>query len=440
MKGKKAVVIVIIAAVLAVGWFLSVKKASGVDQRNTQNALVEEADLYAGKRLYIRAIPLYREALGYSTQSNTEIEKKLLAAYLEHGDMEEYVDLVERRVEVGTAEEAEYITAADHYITRRDRETAMKLVRTGIEQTGSQRLQTYYEENRYTSNVVITDYETITPTVNNSVMPAFDGEHWIYVDGNGRDTGIGVFDSATPFNADGYAAVSLGNQYYTVLTDGEWYGADSLGVSDVYGVSGSRVLACYNGKYGYYDYDFESLTGSSHQYDAITGNHNGVAAVKAGDKWRIIEDSGESVTDFVLDDVAVNSLGEAYAGGAAMVRTGGAWHLIDTEGNQVLEAGFPDARAPESDNGYIAVANDMGKWGFIDRGGTLMIEYQYDDAKSFSNGIGAVLLGNTWTYISEKNKAILDIGFQDAQPFHNGIAQAKTTDGAALITLDYFEG
>ena len=34
---------------------------------------------------------------------------------------------------------------------------------------------------------------------------------------------------------------------------------------------------------------------------------------------------------------------------------------------------------------------------------------------------------------------IIEENYEDAQPFHNGIAQAKLTDGMALLTLKYFE-
>ena len=85
------------------------------------------------------------------------------------------------------------------------------------------------------------------------------------------------------------------------------------------------------------------------------------------------------------------------------------------------------------------MADADGNWGYIDREGNQVIDYQYNDAKSFSNHLGAVKSVNDWGYISEKNKMIIEENYEDAQPFHNGIAQAKLTDGMALLTLKYFE-
>lgn len=439
MKGKKIGLIIVVAIVLSVGWVAAIKKVSGIDQRNAQNALVSEAETYAGKKLYVRAIPLFEKALTYPTKQNTEIEAELLEAYKEYGNTEGCIGLIEKRADDGTAEEKEYIAAADYYLSRRETAVAMELIKKGIAQLGTEKLQRYYEENRYGNEIRVTEYEEIIPTQTNMLMPAFDGSNWVYIGKDGRDTGIGVFDSTVPFNSDGYGVVSKNGIYYTILTNGDLYGVDEDGAEDVYGLSGSRILAKYNGKYSYYNYDFEPLAGEEHTYDEITANHDGVAAVKRDRKWGIISDSGETIVDFTLEDAAVNSLGTAFAGGAAMVKIKGAWYLIDTEGNKTAETGFADAKAPESSDGLIAVADSSGKWGYIDRGGKLVIDYRYDDARSFSDALGAVKLGGTWHYISEKGDTVIDVGLLDAQPFHNGVAQAKITDGAVLITLDYFE-
>ena len=202
-------------------------------------------------------------------------------------------------------------------------------------------------------------------------------------------------------------------------------------------VSGSHILGQRKGSYSYYDYDFEPLA-ESFQFEKMTGNACGVAAVCKDGKWGVITDSGKTVTDFIYEDAAVNSLGNAFAGDRAMVKENGKWHLIDTEGNRIGEQEFDNAKAPES-NGYIAVANNDGRWGYIDRNGELIIDYQYNDAKSFSQKLGAVQSVNDWCYISIYNEKVIDEPLQAAEPFHNGIAQAETCEGMSLIKLKYFE-
>ena len=350
--------------------------------------------------------------------------------------MDSYNDLVEKRAAENTAATQEYINTSDSYIAGYDLERGMELVKRGIDQTGDQALIEYYEENRYVYSVNVTKYEEIIPTEENLFMPACGENGWCYVDENGREILTESYDAVSRFNADGFAAVKKGGKYYTILQNGDKYGVDETGVNDVYGMSGNHILAEVNGKYSYYDYDFNCVA-PAHQYEEITANACGAAAVKKGSKWGIITDSGETVVDFTLDDVAVNSLGAVFADGKAMVKTGESWYFINTDGERLCENGFAEAKAPES-SGYIAVGNGE-KWGFMDETGKVVIEYQYEDALSFSEGLGAVKIGDKWNYISERNVRVIDQEFAEAKPFHNKIAQAEITGKAALIELEYVE-
>jgi len=439
MQSKKISVILIIVIVTIAGWFVSIKTVLGMDQQREQAALVQEANGYVQKELYVRAIPKYKEALAYNLDQNVEIEARLLNTYELYGDIISYVKLAEKRIADNTAAEQEYIKTADYYKSTGKLSDAMEIVRTGIGQIGSDTLRNYYEENRYGCKTRVVGYEIVIPTYENTIMPAYDGEKWVYVDENGRDLGIGRFDTAVPFNDNGYAVVSAGGKYQTILTNGDLYGIDENGVEDVQAVSGSRVLARYKGKYSYYNFDFQPLAQGSHQYDQMTSNNNGVAAVKNGNMWGIITDDGGTVVDFSLVDVAVNSLGNAFSGGHAMVRDNNGWYLVDTEGNRLNDQTYVAAKAPESADGYIAVGNSNGKWGFADLEGNLVIDYKYDDAHSFSDGVAAVCVGETWMYISVQGRTVIDYSLDNAQPFHSGRTQAHFVDGTMLIRLEYVE-
>ena len=441
MKTKKMLLIVIIAAVLGVSWLLAIRTASGIEVIKEQRNLVKEADELAARKIYVRAIDLYKEALAQDSKLTTEIQAKLLASYQGYEDMNSYVKLVEQRNLAGTATEEEYWNAAAYYAGRSKWSEAVTLLKAGIEKTGSQYLADYLEEIRYPYKAKVTRYQQILPSADNSRMAAFDGVKWGYIDDGGSDVLDFIYDSATPYGSGGFAVVSIDGTYYAILSNGDWYGADDGTtydrMTDVLGVSGKRILGKRGDTYSYYDYDFAPIA-ENYQFDRMSGNACGVAAVSKGGKWGIIKNSGETVVDYILEDVAVNSLGNAFAGNRAMVKENGAWYLVDTEGNHVSENSYADAKAPESD-GYIAVADATGRWGYIDREGNQVIDYQYSDAKSFSNHLGAVKSVNEWGYISEKNKMIIEENYEDAQPFHNGIAQAKLTESMALLTLKYFE-
>jgi tetratricopeptide (TPR) repeat protein len=441
MKSKKMLLILIFAIVIAAGWIVSIRSVTRSEVIKEQKELVKEADAFMDRGLYVRAISLYEDALQESSRLTSDIQEKLLSAYKEYGDMSSYVKLASQRIAAGDATESEYLTAADYYVQKSDLESAVSILKQGIEQLNSEALAEYYEENRYAYRIRTTKYAEILPTASNEEMPAFNGEKWGYVNENGREVLSFIYDSATPFNEYGYAVVSLNGIYYTILSNGDLYGADDGSnydqMTDVLMVSGTHILGQRDGTYSYYSYDFAPVA-ESHQYSEMTGNACGVAAVKKDGKWGIITDSGKVVVDYSLDDVAVNSLGCAFAGERAVVKKDDVWYLIDTEGNRVGSEEFSDAKAPESE-GYIAVADASGKWGFIDRNGEWVIDCQYSDAYSFSEHLGGVKIVNDWGYISESNKLVIDEPFQSASPFHNGVAQVGFSEGAALILLDYFE-
>lgn len=437
MREKRWLLILVLLAVLGIGWLLCVRTVSGTEEREAQAELVAQAEMFAEKRLYIRAIPLYERALSYDTEQNIDIECRLLELYKEYGDTDSYIELAKERMKLGSAQEQEYLITAEYYFNSYASEEALSVLKEGMVRLQSTVLEEYYEANRYAYKVRVTDYQEIIPTRDNILMPAYDGMYWYYIDKNGKRAIQEGFDRALPFNRYGYAVVSKEGNYYTIIESGERYGIDETGVLDVSALTNWYVLAKEKDGYGYYDYDFCCVS-LAHRYDEMTANACGVAAVKKDGKWGIITDAGKTVVDFVLEEVATNSLGTVFENNVAMVKENGLWYLINTEGEKISDQGFYDAKAPES-SGYIAVADQNGKWGFINQKAELMIAYQYRDAYSFSNSLASVQKAGTWGYISEKNEWVIDERLEDAKPFHNGVAQAQSSLGMLLIELEYVE-
>src|SRR5574344_1723822 len=148
MGQKKLLLVLLVVVLLGAGWFAAMRAATGADIREKQNTLTVQADSFMDKELYVRAIPLYEEALGYHSDLNSSIETKLLKAYLLHGDVSEYSSLVKSRIEAGTATEDEYIKLADNEIASSSLQDALDMIREGIKKTGSEKLKEYYESKR----------------------------------------------------------------------------------------------------------------------------------------------------------------------------------------------------------------------------------------------------------------------------------------------------
>lgn len=443
MNSKRLSLILVLMVLLVAGWMLSVRALSGTELKEEQASYVDEADEYSEKGLYVRSIPLYEKAIKIDTELTPEIEEKLLDDYLKYGDLNSYAKLVEKRDRLGRADDEEYIIAAGYYLEHSGRIRGMELLEAGLERLNSEKLEDFYEENRYQVSLRTTNFSSIETTHYNDVMPSFDGEKWGYIDNSGRSIITPKYDEVTRFDYESsFAVVKEDDTYYVITSDGDRYGVDDgengNELTDVIAMSHKHVIGKRDGYYTYLDHDFNTLS-QNHMYDDVIPNSCGVAVTKKDDKWRIIEDGGAAVTEYIFEDVAINSYGVAFAGDVAMVKEDGKWHMIDLTGNPVNSITFSGAKAPESDSAsYTAVSNDAGVWGFADNEGNLVIDYQYSDAYSFSNGVAAVRIGTKWGYISQRNELVIDTAYSEAYPFHDGIAVVMLDGRTCLLKMDYY--
>ena len=438
MKLKKLIFVLAIGAVFVIGWLFTLRVASGTDKIAEQKSYVEEADAYIAKKLYVRGIPLLEKAAEIDTSEYSVVMRKLMDAYFGYGDMDGYYKALKTIDSVGEATDKDYLILADYYLNQKgDVEQALTIVSEGMEKHDEATLKEFYEKYIYDYDVRGVSAEKMFPMKWNTYTPAFSAGVWNYVNREGSLVLQVDSEEAYNFNADGYGVIKKEGVYRVILQNGDMYGIDEGKLSSVKGITDSYIIGEKDGRYGFYNYDFKLLS-ENLIFDDITLSNDGLMAVKKGDKWGIIKDNGEAVTDYIYEAVAIGTSGSAFESGIAVVKRDGKWRFIDTEGNFVSEESFADAKAPES-NGYIAVANAEGKWGFADRSGKLVIDYQYEAAKSFSSNLSAVKLSDKWGYISRDNKLVIDNIYSEAEPFIGAYALVKNIEGLGVINLRYFE-
>lgn len=437
MTGKKLIFVMIVVAVLAGGWLSALKSVSGVDQKKKQEELLSEADRFLEDSLFVRGIPLLEQAVLIETDRTAEIQEKLLEAYYQYGNMSAYETLLAQMEKTGNGKAENYLKLALYQEQIGNIEEMLQTIRRGLKYPENQELFQLYEKRRYGSRISVTAYQKILPTEHMDILPAYDGEIWSYTSiGSSYVTDGSGYEEATPFNSSGYAVVKKDGQYRVILTGGDIFSIDKVGVDKVSAVTDHFIIASKDGKYSYYDWDFNPVS-ETLIFDEITRNSCGLAAVKKENKWAIISDDGKLVTDYIYDNVAMNALGSVFANNRAMVKKNNEWILIDSNGNALTEKTFADARAPESD-GYIAVANPEGKWGYIDESGNLILDYQYEDAKSFSCDVGAVRSLGKWGYISGEGRVVIEFDYESAEPFYDGASVVETDGSAAFIQMNYY--
>jgi hypothetical protein len=173
-------------------------------------------------------------------------------------------------------------------------------------------------------------------------------------------------------------------------------------------------------------------------YDDGEAFSNSVAAVKEGDKWYIINTSGEKLTDG-YDGFIKNTAGGVVSNFRVFANNGNGYVMLDENLQQISKTVYEDAR-PFVDDTYAAVKKD-GKWGFIDNSGNFVIKPKYEDAYSFCHGLAPAYENGLWGYINTDGRWAVEPQFKEARPLNSkgcGFVMEQDKDTYSLIKFIEF--
>jgi len=200
----------------------------------------------------------------------------------------------------------------------------------------------------------------------------------------------------------------------------------------------------------------------------------GLASVAIGDSWGVIDKSGAWVVNphfirligrfsegmaevrikvtGVPQSGFINTKGDtvilpefeearAFSEGLAVVQhsslsNGSGWSYMDRTGRLVGKFWF---RPDDFHEGLGAVYDDStGKWGYVDKSGRFAIAPQFSEARDFSEGLAAVLDGDSWGYINRSGTFVVGPRYRIAGSFANGLAPVSdwTNESPRYIKTD----
>lgn len=235
--------------------------------------------------------------------------------------------------------------------------------------------------------------------------------------------------------ADGFP-VKAGNQVYFISEKGYKIAQPEGNYEELGILSGNRILAGKNGKYGYLDKNLEEKT--EFIWDDATNFSQKIAAVRSGDKWALINTKGEFLTEYIYTDVKRDSHNFCSRYGLLWVNEGKGYRLINTDLEVICEDLYEDVRC-FYEEGPGAVCRD-GRWGYVDRQGQMIISPAFEDADSFWKGYAPVNMNGLWGYAGEDGKILIDYVFDEALGFNeDGSAPVKRGDAWELIKLGIYK-
>jgi hypothetical protein len=168
--------------------------------------------------------------------------------------------------------------------------------------------------------------------------------------------------------------------------------------------------------------------------EAFPFGPSGVAPVKMGGKWGLIDRKGQEVLPCAYDEIEMFTKEEGVA-----VREGLNWGLVDVQGKVLLKPAWEQVQPLV--NGFIPVKKD-GKWGYADASGKLVIPCTWDDAWRFSAAGRAVVTeetaeGRKRGYIDKSGRVITPLEWDGAQTqVAEGFGAVRRGGGWALVGKD----
>ena len=171
------------------------------------------------------------------------------------------------------------------------------------------------------------------------------------------------------------------------------------------------------------------------RYDeALPFESFGVAPVRLGRKWGLIDRTGRELLPCAYDEIEIFPKEECVA-----VRKDSNWGLVDAQGKLLLEPAWEEVQPLV--NGFIPVKKD-GKWGYADASGKLVIPCTWDNAWRFSAAGTAVVTKETQEgrkrgYIDKSGRVITELKWDGAQTMSaEGVGAVKRDNRWALVGKD----
>lgn len=413
---NRMIAIVVIVIVTVIAWISVIKNQSSNTNRIEELTVEVNANLEV--ETYKNTLPLYAELIELDSENmNWYID--LSNAYFKIGQYKNYEKMCNNIIKKFPESNTGYLMLLQYYTDNNKKEECIKIYKKVPESLMyDPDILSIYEDSEWAFRYLSKEVNFID-TYSGGFFVVEYNKQFGYWNDKALETIIPNFDIARPFIEE-YAAVNKNNEWYFIDNEGDRILATKENIEDLYSFSEGYAAAKIDGKYGFINKEF---TKNVFEYDFATNIYNKVAAVKMGDKWALINSEFELLTEFIYDNIIIDSANICSRKGVIFAQQNGSYHMLNTKAEEICQNTFEDARLFYSD--YAAVKKD-GKWGFIDKEGQTFLEFQYDDAKSFNNGIAPVKVYDNWGLIDLDGKFILDAEFNDADiATSNGIVTLK---------------
>lgn len=294
----------------------------------------------------------------------------------------------------------------------------------------TEQIKNWYNECAYMLKTLSRGYEGAGSFLGDVAMIKVNGMYG-FINTNGDSLLPPVYTAASSMMGAN-AAVNDGEEWHIINRDGFKVARTSVPVEYMGILVGGKIPIGKDGKYAYTNTGLK--VPEELPYDYASNFKNGVAAVKKGDAWALININEELITDYVFEEVVLDEFNTCHNGGVIFVKKDGKYYMANSAGEKITDQAFDDVRPFVGDEpAAVCVA---GKWGFVDSTGNWFMEPQFENAHSYSIGLAGVCEDGLWGYINKSGVVMIEHQFEDCLPFStNGITAVQENETWKYVQL-----
>lgn len=430
MKKYRGLVPIVLIVLMVASWYMLISNASKTEKAYTDYLVQARKYAESGSTKY--AIDNYNLALEIKKDADVYVE--VANYYKRQNNQREYLNWCTTFFETFPTEPKAYDCILEAYLDQKDYESCYDILTVAEKRKiSTDFIKKTSNDLMYKFQIDFYSYDNVS-IYSSNLCAVQNNEAWGFVDWYGEQRIGCKFAQAGAYTSAKLAPV--------VSTDGEAYYIDESGYKVLaskdnyksFGPLVDNIIAAVkkDGKYTYLNNELEALFGD---FDYASTMNNGVAAVKEGDRWRLINSNGKAIGDTKYLDVKLDEKQIAFRSNRAFVsESSGKYIMIDGNGKRIGSLEFEDAKIFAS--GSPAAVKISGKWCFVDADGKLISKKKYDDARSYANGLAAVCIEGKWGFVDENENVVIEPQFYDAKDFNEkGSCFIKTENEWQLLKL-----
>ena len=169
------------------------------------------------------------------------------------------------------------------------------------------------------------------------------------------------------------------------------------------------------------------------QIEGISNNNPGL--IKKDEKYGIVNDKGEIIV------APQYEMTNVFSEGLTVCQEGKRLMTIDYEGKRLVDLGFDKAKY--FSEGLLPVAcrrkhtEDQYLWGFCNKEGSEVIACEYEDVLPFSEGYAAACFCGKWGFIDHENRVVIPFQYDIVGDIeHTGGLFGQFAEGIACAVVD----